>query len=349
MPHSDDQAPLSEDQQNELARLLQGGVPFEPEPFRTLGDSLGLSHAQVLAQLEAWSEEGKLREISAVLEGSILCYDSALVAGRIPPEDLDRVGAVISAHPTVTHNYVRDHEKNLWFTIAVPPEQDLERTLKFLEEEGGVSEPFQALRRTKTFKIGVNFDLKTKTSRTKLEAKRDMSVVEVSEGDKALFRALQTPLPYVERPFAVLAEAAGASEEELLTFARKHLGKAMRRYVGTFRHRKLGVRGNGMAVWRLPLEREAEVGLQLAGAPEVTHCYARNAIEGFPFSVYSMIHGPDREAVLATAARLATETGVASEDYVVLFSTRELKKTRLRYFLPELDAWWEARCGEVLA
>lgn len=349
MPLPADQAPLTADQENELARLLQGGVPFEPEPFRVLGASLGLSSARVLAQLKTWRAEDKLREISAVLEGSLLGYDSALVAGRIPPEDLDRVGAVISAHPTVTHNYVRDHEKNLWFTIAVPREQDLDRTLEFLAREAEVSEPFQSLRRTKTFKIGVNFDLKTKTSRTKLEAKREMRAIEVSEGEKALFRALQTPLPYVERPFALLAEAVGSTEEELLAFARKHLGNALRRYVGTFRHRKLGVSGNGMGVWRVPLAREAEVGLQLAAAPEVTHCYARNAIEGFPFSVYSMIHGPDREAVLATAARLAEETGVAPEDYVVLFSTRELKKTRLRYFLPELDAWWEERCGGVLA
>ena len=75
----------------------------------------------------------------------------------------------------------------------------------------------------------------------------------------------------------------------------------------------------------------------------MSHCYARNAIEGFPYTHYSMIHGPDRDACIEVAAQLSRETGI--EDYAVLFSEREFKKVRLRYFLPELDEWWTARAG----
>jgi DNA-binding Lrp family transcriptional regulator len=291
------------------------------------------------------SEEQVLREISAVLEGGALGHDSALVAGVVPEEKLERVVEVVNAHPTVTHNYLRNHHYNLWFTIAVPPRMKLERTLELLAEEGGVG-AFLPLRRTYTFKIGVNFDPETKKNSTEVVKPTTVSSIDVSERDELLFRTLQTPLPFVESPFDALAEKASAGGEqvkgsELLEFAHRHLDGAIRRYVGTLRHRKLGVRENGMAVWRVAEQDVEAAGLRLAAAPEVSHCYARNAIEGFPYTLYSMTHGPSRESCLEVAERLSEETGI--EDYTVLFSEREFKKVRLRYFLPELDAWWAAR------
>ncbi len=117
----------------------------------------------------------------------------------------------------------------------------------------------------------------------------------------------------------------------------------MRRYVGTLRHRKLGVRANAMVVWTVAENDIDAAGAKLAQAPEVSHCYARNAIEGFPYRLYSMIHGPDLDDCQQVARRLADELGVA--DYRLLVSLEEFKKTRLRYFLPELDQWWHAHGG----
>ena len=170
-----------------------------------------------------------------------------------------------------------------------------------------------------------------------------MKPIDVSERDARLFRALQSPLPLVDRPFDELAARSGVAPGELLAFGRHHRGGALRRYVGTLRHRWLGVRANGMIVWRVPDERQDEVGLRLASAPEVSHCYARNAIEGFPYTLYSMTHGPDRASCREVAARLSRETGVG--DHAVLFSEKEFKKVRLRYFLPELDTWWSTHSG----
>ena len=87
--------------------------------------------------------------------------------------------------------------------------------------------------------------------------------IEVGPRDAQLFRALQTPLPLVERPFEELARAVGAREAELIEFANRHLGGAIRRYVGTLRHRKLGVKENGMVVWRVA---EDEIQAALSGA-----------------------------------------------------------------------------------
>ena len=330
-------ARLSESSRNALLRAIQAGVPFARRPFAALGEALELSEAGVLTGLRDLREQRILREISAVLEGSALGYDSALVAGEIAGDQLDATVEVVNRHPTVTHNYLRNHRYNLWFTIAVPAHMSLEATLEILAREAGVAR-FQPLRRTHTFKIGVNFDPETLKNRTTTTRTRVAAPIEVSAADARQFRALQSPLPLEERPFDVLAQRAGVSVEALLAFAQRHLGGAIRRYVGTVRHRRLGVRENGMVVWRVPEERVEAVGQRLAEAPEVSHCYARNPMEGFPYTLYSMVHGPDRAACEQTARMLSERTGIA--DCAVLFSEREFKKVRLRYFLPELDAWW---------
>lgn len=100
-----------------------------------------------------------------------------------------------------------------------------------------------------------------------------------------------------------------------------------------------------MVVWRVPTDQVEDVGWQLANAPEVSHCYARNAVEGFPYTLYSMVHGPSRDSCQDVARTLSEQTG--QEGYAVLFSEKEFKKERLRYFLPELDRWWADRTNEV--
>ncbi len=333
-----------DDDRTRLIRGVQAGVPFVPRPFKELGEALGIGESAVLGGLRELKEEGVLREISAVLEGSALGYDSALVAGEVPEETLEHVAKVVNAHPTVTHNYLRNHHYNLWFTIAVPREMSLDHTLVLLAKEAG-THAFRALRRTHTFKIGVNFDPKSLKNQTVPTPASKIEQVSVGATEAELFRTLQRPLPLEERAFDILAERAEVDAARLLEFARRHLGGAVRRYVGTLRHRKLGVRENGMVVWRVAADAVMAVGQQLAGAPEVSHCYARNAIEGFPYALYSMVHGPSRESCHAVARALAQKTG--EEDYAVLFSEREFKKERLRYFLPELDRWWAARTNEA--
>lgn len=332
--------------ENELARALQASFPLEPDPWEAIERRTGIAAEDARRQVAHWAGQGLLREVSAVLEGSAFGHDSALCAGEVPESDLARVAAIVGQHPTVTHNYRREHRYNLWFTLAVPPEMGIEATLERLAAATGVPR-FHALRRTATFKIGVNFDLAKRCSVTSAKELVAARAIRVGPKEQRLFRALQTPLPLSRRPFAFLANAAGTDEATLLAFAHEHLGGAIRRYVATFRHRALGVHGNGMAVWNVPAEDHARIGAALAAAPEVSHCYARNPIEGFPYSVYSMIHGPHQEAVRAVAERLSDRIGV--DDYCVLFSTNEYKKCRLRYFLPELDAWWEAHPKGVAA
>jgi DNA-binding Lrp family transcriptional regulator len=331
---------LSTEDRNALIRVIQSGVPFEARPFQSIAKDLDSTETAVIEALCELQREKILREISAVLEGSLLGHQSALATGTIPEKRIEAVAEIVSAHPTVSHNYLRNHEYNLWFTIAVPPETPLDRTLELLAKEAGV-DGFHALSRTHVFKIGVNFDPDSLKNRTEVTKASTAQKIEVGPRDAQLFRALQTPLPLIERPFNELARGVDASEEELIEFASHHLGGAIRRYVGTLRHRKLGVKENGMVVWRVSDDEVQAAGEQLAQAPEVSHCYARNPVRNFPYTLYSMVHGPSRESCHEIASELSRQTGL--RDYAVLFSEREFKKQRLRYFLPELDRWWSER------
>jgi len=331
---------LSTEARNALIRVIQSAVPLEARPFQAIARELGSTEAVVLEALRELQHEKILREISAVLEGNLLGHQSALAAGSIPEKQIEAVAEIVNAHPTVSHNYLRNHFYNLWFTIAVPPEMPLERTLELLAKESGV-DGFHALCRTHVFKIGVNFDPDSLKNRTEVTQTSSARECEVGPRDAQFFRALQTPLSLIERPFDELAREIDASGDELIAFAKRHLGGALRRYVGTLRHRKLGVKENGMVVWRVSEDEVQAAGERLAQAPEVSHCYARNPIPNFPYTLYSMVHGPSRESCHEIASALSRQTGL--EDYAVLFSEREFKKQRLRYFLPELDRWWRER------
>lgn len=337
---------LTPTEQNVLARAVQDSVPLSPRPWDEIGQKLGLDAREVLDQLRTWKEERKVREISAVLEGSLLGYESALCTASVPEADLYRVAAVVNEHPTVSHNYLRDHVYNLWFTIAVPRAMGLYRTLDRLTARAGLSR-VHALRRTRTFKIGVSFDLIARSSQTEALSPSTASPLDPTPAEVAIIRALQTTLPLTERPFLDLARATGTDEEQMLAFGRKHVGGAVRRYVATFRQRELGVHGNVLVAWNVPEGEIERTGLCFAAVPEVSHCYGRESFPGFPYTLYTMLHGPDEASCQRQAADLSSRIGV--RDHLLLPSRHEFKKCRLRYFLPDLDRWWATCEGEAAA
>lgn len=325
---------LTEIKQNQLVKRIQKSFPLVERPARFLAEEIGASESQVLDQLGIWQEEGLLREISAVMEGSALGYDSALVCGRIPADRLEQAAAVIGAHPTVTHLYERSHGYNVWFTIAVPHEMGLEKHLEALARLTDAE--YFPLRRTLTFKVGVNFDLKTMANETDVVALKQAGSFSPTEEEKQIIRAAQRPLPIAERPFEVLGQREGVDGTKLLEFLKAHQGGALRRYIGTLRHRKAGVSCNAMTVWRISEEDLPVLGAKLASFPFVSHCYGRTTLHDFPYGLYSMIHGPDAQTV---AGMVKEAHGRIGRDHLMLVSPTEFKKCRLRYFLPELEAW----------
>lgn len=153
-----------------------------------------------------------------------------------------------------------------------------------------------------------------------------------SELEKRVVRQLQEGLPLVSRPFAVLAARLDISEDQLLQDIKAMKEKGIiRRFGATVRHQDLGFVHNAMVVWSVPEVRVEEVGRIFAGFNEVTHCYERSRAPGWPYNLFTMLHGKDEERCRDLAGRLALAAGV--DCYRLLFSTAELKKSSMKYFL----------------
>jgi DNA-binding Lrp family transcriptional regulator len=334
----------------EILNRIQREVPLEREPFEAIGRDLGIAGDEVIRRIESLKRARVIRQISAIFDTRVLGYESSLVAARIQTHKLGEGAKAINSHPGVSHNYERNNEFNLWYTVAVPPDSrlGLEGTVDVLHHISG-AEKTRILPTLKLFKIGVTLDMNTGATAKKEapqygESDRESADRNISEDDKAAIRALQEDVPLTPRPFDLWGRQVGLSYEELLERAYDLRDrKIMRRFSAVLYHRKAGFRANAMGVWRVPDERIDEVGNAFAHYQSVSHCYQRPTYEDWPYSVFSMVHGRSVEECENVLAAMAEETGLT--DYTSLYSTREYKKTRVRYFTPEMEAWERLYAG----
>src|SRR3954468_19874679 len=208
----------------ELLNAVQWDFPLEPRPFAVLGERLGIPEAEVRERITKVKELGVLRQLSAIFDTRALGYGSALVAAQIDPERVDEAAAVISAHPGVSHNYKRNHDYNLWYTVAVPPGESLDEHIDVLHRDSGALVT-RKLPTITLYKIGVKLDMTGKTAANAKaevlehewpERKAEMPVPDLSDFEMATIRVVQDDLPNVERPFAAQAEVIGADEQTIL-------------------------------------------------------------------------------------------------------------------------------------
>lgn len=156
-----------------------------------------------------------------------------------------------------------------------------------------------------------------------------------SEFEKRVILALQRDLEITARPFLKLAELAGVSEEDFLAAVQSLVEKGyIRRFGATLRHQLSGYAANALVTWAVPPDDLKRVGQLLSQHQAVTHCYHREPAPGWPYNLYSMLHGKDPKHIEELAAQLAHEAGI--QDYEILFSDVELKKTTMRYFREEI-------------
>ena len=298
---------------------------------------------------------GKIvRQVSAIFDTKSLGYKSSLVAMRVAPDRITHAARVINEHPGVTHNYERNHEYNLWFTIAVPPTSDLEAVIDRIHALAG-ADVTRIMYTLRLFKIGVNLDMTgerradaTSTPEYGEEDRIRAREFSISELDKAVIRELQEDLPVEPRPFLPMSERLGLTEDELFEAARDLQRRgSLRRIAAILYHRRAGFKANGMGVWAVPAERVAEVGATMASFSNVSHCYQRPTYPDWPYSVFSMVHGRSAEECEDVLAAIAKATGV--DEYISLYSTREYKKIRLRFYTSAYEEWEAKYLPEPIA
>lgn len=332
----------------QLLNALQAGLSLEERPFELLGQQCGLSEDEVLSRTGQLKDNGTVREISAIFDTRALGYKSCLAACKVPLEKMDAAAAVLNRHPGITHNYARNHAFDLWFTLAVPPGSDLEAHAVALRKTSG-AESIRLLPALRVFKIGVKLDMTGGEEAPELRtagvspapmAGGTPAVQPLIEQDKRCVRALQKDMPVQPEPFAALAAAAGLTVAELFAWCRESMRVGrLRRIAGVLRHRLAGFHGNGMGIWVAPPERLEELGAFFAAQPVVTHCYQRPQYPDWPYNLFTMVHAKTVAECDTIFAGLARQAKV--DQYAVLYSHKEYKKTRLRYFTGEIEAWEE--------
>jgi len=319
----------------ELLNEIQWTFPLVTRPFDAIAKKFDTTPEIIKEKLNNLKEIGVLRQLSAIFDTRKLGYTSSLVAMEIEHDKLEYVASQINRHPGVSHNYERDHQFNLWFTLAVPPGADLNSELEKFNILKGIKK-VRKLPTLQLFKIGVKLDMvdDKKHEIAPTEEKKEIKNIkfEPTEEDKDFIRELQKDMDIIDEPFVNAARNLGITEDELFSKMKHYESMGvLRRFAAILRHRQVGFTANGMIVWKVPEDRITSVGETLGSFPQVSHCYERPTYDDWPYNVFSMIHCKTHDEAYEVAKTIQDQIDV--NDYKILFSSREFKKTRVEYFV----------------
>jgi siroheme decarboxylase len=331
----------------QLLNLMQGRFPLEPRPFARIADLAGLAEADVLERVQYLLDKRIIREITPIFDTRAFGYQSMLVAAKVDPAHPHRAAQFINTHPGVTHNYLRDHEFNLWFTIAVEPHSKLglDGTLDVMADRTG-AESIRQLPTLKLFKIRMDLEMEGGTDALSTAGQAveplELDPIELSDEDIATVRATQGPMPVVPEPYAPAAEKLGvpvATVLDRLESLRERGG--LRRVAAILYHRRAGFSANGMGVWKVPDAEILETGKRMAAFRGISHCYQRPTYADWPYSVFTMAHGRSKQECDSILDSIAEATGITER--ATLYSSTEFKKVRMLYFTGDFRRWEEER------
>jgi DNA-binding Lrp family transcriptional regulator len=339
-----------DDMDRRLLNLMQGQFPIAARPYQHVAAEAGIPEAEVLSRVQRLLDERIIRQVTPIYDTRALGYSSMLVAAKVDPENPWRAANIINEHPGVSHNYLRNHDFNIWFTIATEPDSPLglDATLNRLGELAG-AESTRALPTLKLFKIRMDLEMEAGTEKLAAPVGEAVAPAETEpqpydEFDRSVIRATQGALPVISEPFAPAAAELGITQDALLAHLEGMVERRLlRRVAAILFHRRAGFSANGMGVWNVPQDQTLEMGLQMASFRGISHCYQRPTYADWPYSVFTMAHGRSKEECDAILDSIAEATGIT--DRSTLYSSTEFKKIRLLYFTDEYRDWERKYAG----
>ena len=328
---------------------MQGSFPIAPRPYQHVANEAGITETDAIERVKHLLDERIIRQVTPIFDTRALGYSSMLVAAKVDSENPWRAANVINAHPGVSHNYLRNHEFNIWFTIATEPDSPLglDGTLETLAQEAG-AESVRQLPTLQLFKIRMDLEMEGGTDAlakaVEVAPPAETERQPYDEFDIAVIRATQGDMPVIPEPYAPAADQLGISQARLL----EHLTamqerRLLRRVAAILFHRRAGFSANGMGVWKVPDERIMELGPRMAAFRGISHCYQRPTYQDWPYSIFTMAHGRSKDECDAILDSIAAETGI--DERATLYSSTEFKKIRLLYFTDEYRAWEREHAG----
>lgn len=334
----------------------QRNFPLVARPFAIVGSELGLDEQETIALFCKLKEENKITRIGPVFKPNTLGA-STLAAMQVPPERLTEVASFVSSLPEVNHNYERENIINLWFVTTANDAQKLTEILDRIEQHTLIK--VHDLRLEEEFRIDLGFNLNPQTElrpiqQFRLNAKPNPEVQSNLTFDsnsrpdfiERLIAEIEKGIPLTEKPFEDIAQKLNVNEDEILA-AINYLqeSRTIRRFGVVVRHRELGYSNNAMVVWNIPDDLVSEIGQKIVAEPNlqfVSLCYKRRkSLPAWNYNFYCMIHGKNREEVMANIEKL-TQTinlqnlnlqtlGLQNFNKQILFSKTCFKQKGARY------------------
>jgi DNA-binding Lrp family transcriptional regulator len=316
----------------------QSDFPVERRPFRRLGADLGIEEREAVERVRQLRESGVFRRFGAVLNPPVIGA-STLAAVRAPEERFEEIADIINAYRQVNHNYRRDHEWNMWFVVTAGSLQRRDEILAEIEDRTGCS--VLNLPMLTDFYIDLEFPVvnadrfaRESVERTEVTATHisESAAANLSELDKALLLEIQDGFPLSKTPYEDVSAAVDAPIEDVLAAIERLREDGCIKRIGCIvNHVVTGFDSNCMVVWDVDDENLDARGEAVGELPYVTLCYhrPRRPEQGWPYNLFTMIHGRDPEAVDAKIDELAAEYLPA--DHERLYSTETLKQTGARY------------------
>ena len=342
--------PLTE-RDRKLLNLMQGSFPLDERPYLRVAEQAGMTEDEVLADVQRLLDERIIRQVTPIFDTRALGYGSMLVAAKIDAENPWRAAKIVNSHPGVSHNYLRNHDFNMWFTLAVEERLAARPAGNARRAPGadrrGVDPPAadaQAVQDPHGPRDGGRH-------RGALLGGRRRGADRAREAALRRARHRRDPRdagrPAGRRPSPgpAAARELGIGVDELLA----HLGAMterglLRRVAAILFHRRAGFSANGMGVWQVPDDRIDEIGPRMAAFRGISHCYQRPTYADWKYQIFTMAHGRSKDECDAILDAIAAQFPEI-EDRATLYSSTEFKKIRLLYFTGDFRDWEREHAG----
>ncbi len=315
----------------ELAEKWQHDFPLLAHPFAALGESVQLTEGEVLDMFVGLRQRGVLGRIGIVVRPNTIGA-STLAAIATPNEHLEETAAIISAEPSVNHNYQRDHHFNLWFVVTAQTREEVVGVLQSISEKTGYDVMDLPIERA--YHIDLGFRLSGPRRAGIHNAPACWSHKRATMDQRALLARLEKGLKLVPRPYMELAEQLNWSQAKVTGELNSMIKSGfISRFGCIVNHRKIGYIANAMAVWNVPDDKVDELGERLALIDTVTLCYRRaRRNPSWTYNLFAMFHGRQRARVITQIKAAETATGLFAYPGTKLFSERCFKQRGARYF-----------------
>ena len=318
---------------------VQKNFPLDPKPFSIIANELDMSEAEVINIIKDQKDQKIIRQTSAIFDTKSLGYKSSLVAFEIDEDKIDDAVKIINAHPGVSHNYERNHKFNIWFTCAVSPQSEigLEDTIKILATLTKAND-YIMLPTLKLFKISVKLDTTGKEDKKEKVIKKEKVEIDMTPLHFDIIKLLQNDIDIVSEPFKHIIDTLGISYDKFFDIVQQLQDSGMmRRFASILNHRKAGFNANAMVVWDIDKKDGESIGKTAAQFSAVSHCYLRPKYDNWQYNLFTKIHGKTKEETNSIIADIEKE--IESTSHMPLYSSREFKKVRLKYFTDDEKRW----------